>query len=147
MPLPAVVVVAASALGGALLFSAYEKTQQKKVAEDAAKQSAFQNVARELQKGRSYTVQMMVDPRHPQWGGVRDLATASNLIRATFEQLGWKFLMHPKPREDQQVAAAKLASGQPLEWVFNGTWTRDEKYQPMSPGWVGMALPYLLPTS
>jgi hypothetical protein len=51
------------------------------------------------------------------------------------------------PREPTAVAAAKLAAAQPLEFVFNGTWIRDEKFQTMSPSWVGMAIPYPLPTA
>jgi len=147
MPVPVVVLVAASALGGAILYNAYDKARAKKVSGDTARQSAFDKVARELLKGKTYAVQMMVDPRSPQWGGVTNLDTASNLIRVTFEQLGWRFLMNPTPREDKATAAQKLATKQPLEWVFNGVWTLDQKFMPVVPTWVGMALPYELPTT
>lgn len=147
MPLPLAVYVVGSALAGAFGFSVWEKSHQKKLAEDAARQNVFNQSAKQLDKGRSYTVQLMVDPRHPQWGGVKDLSTASRLIQATFEQLGWKFLMPATPREDAKVAAAKLQAAQPLEFIFNGTWMKDAKVQTGTPGWVGMAIPYPLPTA
>jgi hypothetical protein len=137
MALPAFVLYLAAAAGGAVVYDMYKKSEASKGASD--------QVASELIKGKSYVVQMMVNPQSPQWGGVRDLAQASALIKATFEQLGWQFLMNPTPR-DPATAAAKLNALQPLEWVFNATWTRNEKAQTMSPSWVGQALPYPLPT-
>jgi hypothetical protein len=145
MALPAILLYVAAAAGGAVLYNAYEKSKAPKKSD--AQVVADTKVASELQKGRSYVVQLMVDPRQPTWGGVKDLPTASALIKATFEQLGWRFLMPPTPREPTAVAAQKLAAAQPLEFVFNGTWMRDEKYQTLSPSWVGMALPYPLPTA
>jgi hypothetical protein len=147
MPLPAVVIVVASAAGGAFLWNAYEKAKEKKLVDDAARQNAVNKVASELLKGKSYAVQLMVDPANPTWGGINNLERASALIKATFEQLGWRLHFNPAPRDDLKTATQKLALKQPMEWVFNGTWMRDERYQTLSPGWVGMALPYLLPTT
>jgi hypothetical protein len=147
MALPLFVYVVGSALAGALGYATWDKAHQKKLADDAARQSAASMSAKELIKGKSYIVQLMVDPKQSQWGGVRDLATAQQLIQRTFEQLGWRFLMSPTPREDSKTAAAKLQNLQPLEWVFNAQWMLDQKTQPMSPNWVGMAVPYLLPSS
>jgi hypothetical protein len=144
MPIPTILIIAASAAGGALLFSSLVKA---KTEDDAARQNAANQAASQLDKGKTYVVQLMVDPRSPQWGGLRDLTTASNLIRVTLEQLGWKFLMNPMPRESSVTASAKLAALQPLEWVFNGTWMKDEKFMSGAPTWVGMALPYPIPTS
>lgn len=148
MAVPAIALYLAAAAGGAVAYNMYDKSKQKKAAEDAARQNVVDTqAAHELQKGRSYAVQLMVDPRQSQWGGVRDLATAAKLIQATFEQLGWRFIMQPKPREATATAATKLNALQPLEWVFTGTWMRDEKFQSMSPNWVGMAVPFPLPTT
>lgn len=147
MALPTLLVVVASVFGGVIAKGAYDTAKRKKEEEDAARQSAVDQFARTLQKGKNYAVQLMVDPSNPQWGGVKDLTTASALIKATFEQLGWRFLAAPAPRDSSAVASQKLMAGQPLEWVLTATWIRDEPYQAVSPGWAAMALPYLIPSA
>lgn len=131
-------------IGGALgsLFVLKHLVDKKKEA-DEAREKAYGQMAKELEQGKSYTIQLMVDPRSPQWGGVTDLVTGEQLIKATFEQLGWKVLSYPKIRSDAE--AKKFYAGQPCEWVFNGTWTKADKFMTGTPSWVGMAIPYLLP--
>lgn len=136
-----------SAASGAFLFSRVAKAAEERTAAERARQAALGMSAQELVQGRTYAVQIMVDPRMPGWGGAaapKDLATASALIKATYEQLGWRLLNLPAIADVQN--AQRFFAGQPALWVFSGVWSRPEKFQAISPDWATMTLAQELPT-
>lgn len=143
MALPVIVVALASAVGGAYLYDLYQKARTKKVEEDIAREQIFQHVARELNKGQTYAVQLMVNPKEPTWGNITDLNKAAVFIQSTLQQLGWIFTSPPKVRDTEN--AKKFLAGEPTEWIFTARWNRDEKFLPFSPKWAAMQLPYQLP--
>lgn len=139
-----VLIALASAAGGAFLFSRVAKAQEERARTDAARQATLDLTAKELKQGHAYAVQMMVDPRAPSWGGPaapRNLATAAALIKATYQQLGWRFLNEPATSSGVQ-----FIGGQPALWIWSGVWTRPEPFQPVAPGWAVMTLAQELPS-
>lgn len=136
-----------AALGGAFLYNAYDTARRKRIAEAAAAQNALNQMAFSLLRGHTYAVQVMVDPNAPAWGGPKapkDAATASNLIAATFAQLGWRILAPPAIGAPSALPA--FLKGTPTLWVFTGVWTRDVTVQPIAPGWATMTLAQEVPT-
>lgn len=134
-----------AAAGGAWMHSTYQREQQKKRDEEAFHKNVLSLSSSQLEKGRTYTAQVMIDPKSPQWGNINDLNRAAALIKATFEQLGWKFVMNPMIRNEDN--ARRFIAGEPNEWIFNAIWMKDEKYQTLKPDWVTMVLAYPLPVA
>jgi len=137
-------VLVATGLGGLWMGKeVYDQRKHRKIAEEN-RIKAVAKSASTLERGHNYSVQLMVDPSKPQFGGIKAVGRAAQLIQATMEQFGWRFLGPPKiySPDDQK----KLEMGQPHEWVFNATWIRPEKYQTTNPDWATMALPYEIPT-
>ena len=137
-----------SAAGGAFLYNRFDAARRTRDDLDVARQRALAMTSRELLQGRSYGVQIAVDPKAPAWGGAnapRDLEAAARLIRATYQQLGWRFLSNPALAD--QASARRFFAGEVAPWVFVGTWTRPERVQGSAPGWAGMTLAQEVPTT
>lgn len=146
MALPVIVVVLASAVSGAFLYDQYQKAKTKQLEQGQASQQAFNQAATQLDKGKPYIVQLMVDPKQPGWlQGQPTNFDAQQLIKSTFQQLGWVFPMGSTPKVRDEINASRFFAGQPSEWVFTATWNRDDKFQRMTPAWAAMAIPYLIP--
>lgn len=145
--MPPLLLALLSAAGGAFLYNRFDTARRAQSDLDAARQRALGMTARELLQGRSYGVQVAVDPKAPEWGGAnapRDLAAAARLVRATFQQLGWQFLADPALAD--QASARRFFAGEVAPWVFMGTWTRPERFQALAPRWAGMTLAQELPS-
>ncbi len=143
-----IVLALLSAAGGAFLYNRYDTARRDRQDLSAAQQRVLAMTARELLQGHSYGVQVAVDPKSPAWGGANaphDLGTAAQLIRATYQQLGWQFLSDPALAD--QASAKRFLAGEVAPWVFAGTWSRPERFQPTSPGWAGMTLAQELPST
>lgn len=139
--------VLGGAVAGAYVTNAVEATRQKKISSDLARQQAFDLSAKELEQGRSYAVMMMVDPADKSFGGIRDMNQAATLIRATLEAPGgtggWRFSSNASPIDEGNRQL--FAAGKPSQWAFTGQWTRPQKFVAEKPGWLTMAVPFLLP--
>jgi hypothetical protein len=143
------VLLGLGALGGVVANSALEKARQKKIQADLARQQVLDLSAKELIQGQNYAVTMEIDPTDPSFGGVRDVATAQRLIKATLQAPGgtggWLFAGDAAPRD---AANQRLfLAGRPSEWAFAGRWTRPEKFVTQKPGWLTQAVPFLLPAT
>jgi len=145
--------------GGYLVKEAFTQKKESATGKSSAEQKAayeadvyqrtefykaFGEVAQTLDQGKKYGLKLFVDPKDPTFGGIRDLATAQQLIKATFEQLGWKFATMPMLATKEDLG--KLSMGQPTQFVAVAMWNRPEKFMPTKPNWLTMALPYSLPT-
>lgn len=141
--------VLAGAAGGALVANAVETARQKQIATDLARQQALDLSAKQLEMGRTYSVMLQIDPRHPTFGGLRDPAQAAAMIKGTLESPGgtggWRLLGNPSPLDADQMAA--FQAGKPSTWAFTGVWTRPETFVREKPGWLTMAVPFLVPSS
>ena len=134
--------IADGVVGGGLVLKHFH---DKKVQADTDREHAFKQMANELITGKTYAVQMMLDPSATDWPPqAHDRTIAEQYIKTFMEQLGWKILSPPKLRNEAEASA--FVAGKPSQWVFNGTWRRAEKFMPGGPKWLGMAIPYLLPT-
>lgn len=149
MALPVIVIALGSAAVGAWVYGLISSAQARNRLEQGQRQDATNQFARELEKNKTYAVQMMVNPQAPDWPPQQtDLARSAALIKATFEQLGWRFPPNgagdPKLRD--QGNASRFFAGSPAEWILTATWIRDERVMPAAPRWLAMALPYQIPT-
>ena len=140
--------VLGGAVAGAFTANAVETARQRRIQEDIARQQALDLAAKELEQGRTYAVMMQIDPTNPQFGGIRDMNQAAALIKATLEAPGgtggWRFLGPAAPIDEEQRRA--FAAGKPSTWAFTAVWTRPEKFVREKPGWITMAVPFLVPT-
>lgn len=141
MALPVIAVVALSAAAGALILSKVQKDKAQAIQAESARQSVLNTAATEFQQGKTYAVQLMVTPTI----GTKDPVTASNVIKSTMEQLGWKVLSTPVTRDPG--AATAFLTGQPSQWVFSGQWTKTDKFMNVVPPWLGSAMAFLLPVA
>ncbi len=141
MGLPVIAVALLGAAGGALLFSKVQKDKARAIQEESARQNVLNMAATEFQQGKTYAVQLMVTPTI----GTKDPVTASNVIKSTMEQLGWKVLSTPVTRDP--AAATAFLTGQPSQWVFSGQWTKTDKFMNVVPPWLGSAMAFLLPVA
>lgn len=139
--LPAPVIAILGAAAGALVLSSVQKSQQKAVADEAARQAALNMAVTSFVQGKTYAVQLMVTSSI----GTKDKVTASAVIKATMEQLGWKVLSTPVTRGPADDTA--FSTGQPSQWVFSGQWTLTDTFMKVSPPWMGSAMAFLLPVS
>jgi len=141
--------VGLGALGGAVANSAIENARQKKIQSDLARQHVLDLSAKELINGRNYAVTMEVDPTDPSFGGIRDVARAQQLMKATFQAPGgtggWLLAGDAAPIDAANQAL--FLAGKPSEWTFAGRWTRREKFVTLKPGWLTQAIPFLLPVA
>lgn len=138
--------VLVGAAGGAFVASRASAAKQQRADLDIARQKALDMAAGTLLSGHTYAVQIMVDPRAPQWGGPaapRDLASASDLIRRTYEPAGWR--VRGAPALAVPATASSFLAGRPALWVFLGTWTRPERFQSFDPGFATMTLAQEVP--
>lgn len=135
-----VLLLLGGAAAGALALNMKKKADEKAKEDEAARQKVLSQAASEFKAGNAYSVQMMVTKDI----GTNDVATASKVIGATMEQLGWKLLSTPVLRGDKAKEA--FTKGEPSEWVFSGVWRRkDTKTMTVAPQWLGMAMAYNLP--
>lgn len=135
------VILLAGVVGAGLGIKYYH---DKQVQADADRAKAYQQIATELQQGKTYAIQFMLDPKAKDWPQLTDKVQAAAFIKSGLQQLGWKPLSDPTLRNDDAIKA--FLAGDPSEWIFNAQWNRPEKYLAGGFGWLGMALPYLLPT-
>lgn len=131
--------------GGALAAGWFAKSMiDKNKTSTAQQQAAFEQAlgkaATELTQGKGYTVQLSIDS--PKMG-TKDAATASAVIRSTFEQLGWRVTSTPSPRTAAETQ--NFVSGRASQWVLQGQWTKAEKAMTQGPPWLGMAMAYEMP--
>jgi hypothetical protein len=141
MAIPAVVIALAAAAGGALLMNKVQKDKARAFEAETARQQSLGLAASELIQGKTYAVQLVVTDKI----GTKDVVTASNVIKSTMEQLGWKVLSTPVVRGP--VDATAFATGQPSQWVFSGQWTKTDKFMQVFPPWAGSAIAFLLPVA
>ncbi len=141
MALPAVAVALIGAAAGALILNKVQKDKARAFQEEGARQSVLGMAATEFQQGKTYAVQLMVTPTI----GTKDVVTASNVIKSTMEQLGWKVLSTPVTRDP--AAATAFLTGQPSQWAFSGQWTKTDKFMNVVPPWLGSAMAFLLPVA
>lgn len=133
--------ILAAAAGGAMVWDWWRNRATNNASDEEARKKAMQSAVTSFEAGDSYSVQMMVIPDKL---GATDLVTASNAIKSTMEQYGWKILSSPQLRND--VAKAAWDKKQPAEWVFTGVWRRrDKTYMDIVPPWLGMAMVFKLP--
>lgn len=126
--------------GGALLaFLGYRALQKQAASEDQKKM--LMGVS-ELKTGHTYTVQLSIDTSKL---GTKDPSTASAVIKATFEQLGWRVMSTPQPKAPADMQA--LAEGKASQWMIQGVWTKPDKYMTQTPPWLGMAVAYEAPVA
>ncbi len=141
MALPVIAVVALSAAAGALLFAKVQRDKAIAFQEESARQAVLATAAPEFKQGKTYAVQLMVTDRI----GTKDPVTASNVIKSTMEQLGWKVLSTPVTRGPQDATA--FLTGQPSQWLFSGQWTKTDKFMNVVPPWLGSAMAFELPVT
>lgn len=98
--------------------------------------------APELLQGHTYTVQLTIDS--PKMG-TQNVATASAVIKSTFEQLGWLISSTPTTRGPGETA--NFNAGKASQWIFQGRWNKAEKFMPQGPPWLGMAAAYEAPVA
>lgn len=141
MALPVIAVIALSAAAGAFILNKVQKDAQKEAAEQQARHNVLSLAATEFEQGKTYAVQLMVTPDI----GTKDKVTASKVIQSTMEQLGWKVLSTPVPRDPSAETA--FFTGQPAQWVFSGQWTKTDKFMNVVPPWLGSAMAFKLPVA
>jgi len=141
MALPVAVIALLGAAGGALILSKIQKDKAQAIQAEASRQSVLNMAATEFVQGKTYAVQLMVTPTI----GTRDPVTASNVIKSTMEQLGWKVLSTPVVRDP--AAGVAFGTGQASQWVFSGQWTKTDKFMNVVPPWLGSAMAFLLPVA
>ena len=135
------VLVLGAAAAGALLMKQSQKSAEAKAAEEAARAKLLGQQASELEAGYSYSMQFMFIPEASKLQGVPN---QSALIKATFEQLGFKALSTPQPADAAQQALA--VQNKNASWVFAGVWRRrDKKYIDLAIPWLGQSMLFKLP--
>lgn len=97
---------------------------------------------KELQQGKTYAVQLQILSNQT---GTNDIAKMSNVIKATFEQLGWSVSSPPATRDPSE--AAHFIAGEASQWMFTGVWMRPETSMSQGPPWLGMAVAFQLPVA
>lgn len=139
---PGILVLGAAA-GGAYLYKWAKESAAAKAEAEAAQKRVLASQAFTLDAGKAYSVQMAVDQKVL---GVKDLVTATQAIKSTMEQLGWKLLSTPVLRND--AAKAAWDKGEVSEWVFSGVWRRaDKNIIDVTPQWLGQTIIYKLPVA
>ena len=112
--------------------------------------------SRDLIQGRTYTVQLMVDPtkiyipngnggQRLQGNNPQEVDMTSKVIQAAFEQLGFKVAAPPALFGPEE--SVKFLQLMPSQWVLTGMWLRPEKNLTTGPDWLLSAVPYQLPIS
>lgn len=129
-------------VGGAALALAGKSYFDKKKEQEVATQHVLGMAAKELIQGKGYTVMLEIDSSK---AGTNSTATMASVIKATFEQLGWRMTSTPTPRGANDTLA--FTQGRPSQWIFQGQWTKEEKFMPQGPPWLGMAMAYPTPTA
>lgn len=138
---PGLLLIGGAALG-ALALKAISSSKAQAEKSEADRQKVLGMAATSFEAGKSYSCQLMVTNAI----GTKDLVTATNVIKSTFEQLGFKMLSTPVPKGDENIK--KFGAGEPSEWVFQGVWRRrDMSTIPTAPAWVGMLMAYKMPVS
>lgn len=132
--------------GGALAALGVKSFLDKRKHDQEVAQSHFQAAlgmaAKELTQGKGYTVQLSIQSSKT---GTNNPATMAALIKATFEQLGWRVTSTPSPLNATNTQA--FVASRDSQWVFQGQWTKEEKFMPQGPAWLGMAMAYPTPTA
>jgi hypothetical protein len=137
------IIVLGAAAGGAYLYKMASEKAAASAANDAAQKRVINSQVSTLTAGKAYSVQMAVDSKAL---GTKELVTATQVIKSTMEQLGWKLLSTPVLRNDASKAA--FDKGEVSEWVFTGVWRRrDKSYIEVAPQWMGQTLIYSLPVA
>ena len=139
--LPVPVLVLLGAAGGAFLLTRVQDAKKKSIDAENARQQSFNLAATEFVQGKTYAVQLMVT----NVIGTKDVVTASNVIKSTMEQLGWKVLSTPVTRGPADATA--FLTGQPSQWLFSGQWTKTDKFMNVVPPWLGSAMAFQLPVA
>lgn len=139
LPVPLLVVLGVA--GGALIMNKVQKDKAAANQAEAARQAVLTMAVTEFTQGKTYAVQLMVTNSI----GTKDPVTASNVIKSTMEQLGWKVLSTPVVRGIAD--STSFATGQPSQWLFSGQWTLPAKFMSVTPAWMGSAMAFLLPVS
>ncbi len=141
MALPAIVIVLGGVAAGALITRHLDRQKRIAADEESARNHVLNAAATEFEQGKTYAVQLMVTPTI----GTKDPVTASNVIKSTMEQLGWKVLSTPVTRGPSDASA--FLTGQAAQWVFSGQWTKTDKFMNVIPPWLGSAMAFKLPVA
>ena len=135
------VLVLGGLAAGALVMKQRQSSKEAADAENAARLALLGQQASQLDAGFSYSMKFMF---LPEKSGLKDVASQSALIKATFEQLGFKALSTPQPASSS--AASLAAKNENAEWVFAGVWRRqDKKYIDLAVPWLGQSMLFKLP--
>lgn len=132
---PVAMLAIAAVAGGALYL--YKKNETKSLPGQAPGQ--MPGIVSELTQGRSYTVMAVLNRSI----NTNDAATASAVLKSSFEQWGAKVLSQPTVRDANEMS--KFLAGEPATFIFNMQWLRPEKYIPAAPQWLSGATFILMP--
>lgn len=133
-PLVALGLVAGAAVAG-FLFVNRNKTRA----------GVLPGTTRDLVKGKTYAVLTTITAQDGKPGptninnkpsgpiGTLEMNRAAAIIKATYEQLGFKFLSSPVPRDTGE--ASDFLNKKSSIWLFNAQWTLDSSKPGDQPPW------------